>query len=533
MSHAPPSSARIREEQLLIHHRLDFSAAYMGVKYIREHAVDYPFTITRHTRDALFAVFENARFKKAKQAFFLYHEAACTLVELAGTMENDISRAIVPDLLSLLMTSTGNLLRALSQGLGRLADNHRAQNVPTISDNTIPLEINFACLAGKFKTPGEKSSADGEWVWKGRSLIFRTDTTILGVIKFATSRDNVSEICQEAGWMEWFSQDNLDSKILVPEPIRIQGSYLFRITDEQPEGAPPRICGQICIAFIPCPGYYEYPNAKGADQTNIKSSFFKSAFALGTLSSLGLYHTALIPLFHNRVQQNRRNDNGRYLWEHAGRLDQWLDSSRFPNFAASGLRDFEHIAWQAKPLDLAHYTGEYLLSFIMVAGSCFRNKAPHRRGTDNSRPYVDTRDLFCPDLFESLLNGVCEHYFKGLTRCDSFDPAPFNVPALVQHLIEKMGKDDHMQEVLRVQDQLSMDDDQFKQFLTERGVTRVPVKGKEEITLFTGPHLGDFNQAISIPELIEFLFKFSAFCVSTCFLKKHHLMPPIKSPTDG
>ena len=521
MSHAPPCSARIREEQLLMHHRLDFSAAYMGVKYIRENAADYPFTITRYTRDALFAVFDTTKFKKAKQAFFLYHEAACTLVEMAQTMENDISRAIVPDLLSLLMTSTGNLLRALSQGLGQLADNRPAHNVPSISDNVIPLEINFACLAENFTPPGQKSSADGEWVWKGRSLIFRTGSTILGVIKFATSRNNISEICQEAAWMEWFSQDAINSDTIVPEPVSIQGKYLFKITDELPEGGPQKIYGPICIVFIPCPGYYKYPNVKDADPQNIKSSFFKSAFALGKLSSMGLYHTALIPLFHNRVQQNRRNDNGRYLWEHAGRLDQWLGSSRFPNFAASGLRDFEHIACQAKPLDLAHYTGEYLLSFIMVAGSCFRNKAPHRRGTDNTRPYVDTRDLFCPDLFESLLTGVCEHYFKGLTQCESFDPDPFNVPALIQQLIEKMGMDEHMQETLRIQDQLAMDDEQFKQFLTERGMTRVPAKGEQEITLFTGPHLGDFNQAISIPGLIEFLFKFSAFCVSACFLKKH------------
>ena len=522
MSHAPPSSPRIREEHLLIHHRLDFSAAYMGVKYISEHAADYPFTITRHTLDALFAVFDTTRFKKAKQAFFLYHEAAGTLVEMCRTMENDISRTIVPDLMSLLMKSSGNLLRALSQALGRLADNRLARNVPALPDNIMPLDINFAGLAERFTPPGQKSPANGQWAWKGRSLIFQTETTILGVVKFATSPGNVHEIHQEASWMDWFAQNGIDSETRVPKPVRIQGNDLFKITDELPPGGPDGLYGPVCIIFIPCLGYYEYPNIKDADQERIKSSFFKSAFVLGKLSSLGLYHTALIPLFHNRVQQNRRNDNGRYLWEHAGRLDQWLDSSRFPNFAASGLRDFEHIACQAKPLDLGHYTGEYLLSFFMVAGSCFRNKAPHRRGTDGTRPHVDTRDLFCPDLFESLLTGVCEHYFKGLTQCESFDPEPFNVPGLVQQLIEKMGMDEHMQEALRVQDQLSMNDDQFKQFLAARGVTRIPVKGEEEITLFTGPHLGGFNQAISIPELIEFLFKFSAYCVSTCFLKQHH-----------
>ncbi|WP_020585894.1 SidJ-related pseudokinase [Desulfobacter curvatus] len=523
MSHNPPSNARIREEHLLINHRLSLSAAYMGIQYIGRHAADCPFTVTQHTLDALFSVFETARFKKAKQAFFLYHEAACTLVDMGRSMENDITRTIVPKLVSLLMKSSGNQLRALSQAVGRLADNRPTQNIPFVPNNIMPLDIDFACLAEKITTTGERLSPDRQqWTWKGRSLIVRAAAKILAVIKFATTKDNIREIHQEAVWMDWFSKNTLDSDNHIPKPVCIQGRYLFNITNELPQGGPETLYGSVCIVFIPCPGYYEYPNLKGADWEQIKSSFFKSALALGKLSSQGLFHTALIPLFHNRVQQDRRNDNGRYLWEHAGRLDQWLDSSRFPNFAASGLRDFEHMACQAKPLDLEHYTGEYLLSFILVAGSCFRNKAPHRRGTDDTCPYVDTRDLFCPDLFEVLLTGVCEHYFKGLTNSETFNPALLNIPALIENLIEKMGLDEHMQETLRVQDQLAMDDEQFQNFLTDRGVTSIPVKGEEEIILFTGPHLGGFNQSISIPELIDFLFKFSAFCVAACFLKKHH-----------
>ena len=522
MSHAPPSSARIREEYLLINHCLDFSAAYMGIKYIGRHAADFPFTITRQTLDALFSVFETPGFDKAKQAFFLYHEAAITLVDMGKTMENEITRTIVQRLMSLLMISSGKRLRALSQALGRLSDNSPAPDMPSFPNTAMPLDINLSSLAEKFTTTGMILPADTQWTWKGRSLIARTETKIMGVIKFATTQDNINEIHREAVWMDWFSQNPQTPDPLVPKPVCIQGSYLFNITGELPEGGPETIYGSACIAFTPCPGYYEYPNLEGVVWEQIKSSFFKSALALGRLSSRGLFHTALIPLFHNRIQQGRRNDNGKYLWEHAGRLDQWLDSSLFPNFAASGLRDFEHITCRTKPLDLEHYTGEYLLSFILVAGSCFRNKAPHRRGTDNACPHVDTRDLFCPDLFESLLAGVCEHYFKGLTESETFDPAPFKLPALIEKLIEKMGLDEHMQEALRVQDQLDMGDEQFEKFLADRGITCIPDKGKENIVLFTGPHLGEFNQPISIPELIEFLFKFSAFCVSSCFLKKHH-----------
>ena len=518
MSHAPPSSARLREEYLLINHRLDFSAAYMGVKYIGRHIIDYPFTVTRQTLDALFAVFENDQFSKARQAFFLYHETACILVEMCKTIENNITHTIVPQLLSFLMNSSGNLLRALSQALGLLADTCPAGDMPGFSPNRPPMEIDLLTLAEKFTAAGTVLPAQVQWIWKGRSLICQAGTKIVGVIKFATTRYNVNEIAREAGWMAWFAKHPPSGDSLVPEPVSIQERYLFSITGEMPKGAPDILYGSVCIGFIPCPGYYEYPNLKHSTPAQIKLSFFKSAFALGRLSARGLFHTALIPLFHNRVQQGRRNDDGRYLWEHAGRLDQWLHSSRFPNFAVSGLRDFEHIECRTTPLDLVHYTGEYLLSFILVAGSCFRNKDPHRRGKDNTPPYVDTRNLFCPALFETLLTGVCEHYFKGLTGSDAFDPAPFNISGLVKELIEKMGQDEHMDETLRVRDQLDMDDGQFETFLKLRGATLIPARGKQEILLFTGPHLGGFNQPISIPELIEFLFKFSAFCVASCYL---------------
>ncbi|NWH04537.1 hypothetical protein [Desulfobacter latus] len=42
MNHTPPTRARFREEHLLINHCRDFSAAYMGIKYIGRHAADYP-----------------------------------------------------------------------------------------------------------------------------------------------------------------------------------------------------------------------------------------------------------------------------------------------------------------------------------------------------------------------------------------------------------------------------------------------------------------------------------------------------------
>jgi hypothetical protein len=86
-----------------------------------------------------------------------------------------------------------------------------------------------------------------------------------------------------------------------------------------------------------------------------------------------------------------------------------------------------------------------------------------------------------------------------------------------------MGYDEHMMEVLRIQDQNRMTKEQYEQFLLQQGVKPMPPKGQTDILLSTGPHLGGFNQGISVPELIEYLFRFSALAVSHCFLNEHRL----------
>jgi hypothetical protein len=92
------------------------------------------------------------------------------------------------------------------------------------------------------------------------------------------------------------------------------------------------------------------------------------------------------------------------------------------------------------------------------------------------------------------------------------------IPRLTRALIQTMGYDEHMEEVLRIQDQNRMAEEQYHQFLYQRGVKIIPPKGQTDILLSTGPHLGGFNQSISVPELIEYLFRFSALAVSHCFL---------------
>jgi hypothetical protein len=74
-----------------------------------------------------------------------------------------------------------------------------------------------------------------------------------------------------------------------------------------------------------------------------------------------------------------------------------------------------------------------------------------------------------------------------------------------------------MEEILRQIDQRQMSDTEFNQFLTQRGFSAkkaaVTSKGAADIVLHTGPHLGGFNQSISIPELIEATAAMAATCI--------------------
>ncbi len=75
-------------------------------------------------------------------------------------------------------------------------------------------------------------------------------------------------------------------------------------------------------------------------------------------------------------------------------------------------------------------------------------------------------------------------------------------------MIEEMGVDRHMAEVLRMDDQKEMTDREFTDFLASRGFTEKDTaalqRGRKDVTVLTGPHLGGFNRPISLPELVEF-----------------------------
>ncbi len=74
-----------------------------------------------------------------------------------------------------------------------------------------------------------------------------------------------------------------------------------------------------------------------------------------------------------------------------------------------------------------------------------------------------------------------------------------------------------MEEIFRVADQQEMSNVEFNEFLLERGFNRSTIerlpRGLEDITILTGPHLGGFNQRISLPELIHFAETAASYCI--------------------
>ncbi len=523
----PNTDERCHTEMQLLNQTLDFSAAYMAVQYLVIHMDSSPDSITNQTLDALIVLIKSNRFDSQKQRFFLYVEAASALVHMAQKTWVPVTKRIIPQLQKILVSSNDKRQRAVSQALVKLPVRLKSEPAFSVFIPT-PLKISLDGLLSNFMNVDPLSIK-----WQGRSLTFRTGDKEMGIIKFSKNKANTAELINEILWMDFLKKHPpcQVTNFYIPCPVRVENQYLFEILDTQgilfknTQFA----CQPIAIAYRAQAHYFEYPNEdiseKKFSNRQIKDIFFKNAHLLGNLTSKGIIHTALIPLFHNRVQQGRRNDNGAYLWEHGGRLDQWLDSCRYPNFASSGLRDFEHLIKMGDSKSLGHYIGEHILSFVLVIGSYFRNKAPSKRGKKGSHPPCDTRDLFDKTLFCELIKGVIERYYLAITGKRP-DIILFNgLSELIDSLIEKMGMDDNMEEILRVQDQQSMSETQFAQFLMERGIenTKEYPQGKQDIILMTGPHLGGFSQPISIPALIEFLFCLSSLCVSDRFLVENAL----------
>lgn len=510
----------------------DFSSAFTLVNRLPEVVA----TAVNGSLDRVLHVCERVlsteAYRSQKQSYFLYRALAQTLQQLATHRTSQETagcrRWSLALMLERLDTNHDGLRRAMAEGVGTLplaVDRRPAVGVagPSPPLNGLPL-CDGAWLAARGVHP------QNGWTWRGRSMLADTRTGAVLVVKCLLKGENPLALCREAAWMTHFRTMSLAPEVRfeVPRPLAHDSGWLVRAprTAGRPADGATLHPRRYALAFLASPDYFHYPNEAEPGRRlgggQLHEVLARNAWLMGRLMRRGIAHTAPIPLFHNRAQAHRREDGGRYRWTHAGRLDRWLGSCRHPNFGVSGLRDFEHFESLAgRPAQRYQAIGSHLISLLLVAGSYFRQKAPRRRGWDACGQAVDTRDLFDRDFFDVLVKAVYRAYYEGFTgQAWPEDTWPATA-RLVDRMIEEMGVDRHMEEMLRVADQEQMDRGTFVALLKSRGIpaedaARMP-QGREDIPLMTGPHLGGFNQSISLPELIAFAAAGAARCVEGRF----------------
>ncbi len=519
------------QARLLAQGRLDFSGAQLVVARLLRDLENRSARMRKSNLDVLAAPLGLRRYRRQKQAYFLFREVAGGLARAAAA---HVDPALGVYALSLLERRLGHrhygLHRAVAEALGGLP---LAITPPVFSDGDVSTaaapshlpELNHAWL----RAQGFVGRPTGHWI--GRSFVLDGGPRGQLVIKALRAGESPASLANEACWMRRLDamRSMFARPFAIPTPLGHRRGYLWRWAPDGPgrEDAPPGLHAEgHALVFTVAADYFHYPNhpvgPRRLSAEQVCETLGRCECLLGRALAHDVLHTAPIPLLNNSNQQHRRVDDGVYDWPRAGRLDQWLDSCRYPNLARSGLRDFEHFRLRADTaFSRYEWIGVHLISLFLVAGSYFRAADPKRVGTDAKGRPMDTRDLFDPALLAAMILSVCTGYRLGFVGRNGTDALPFDLETVVGRMIEEMGVDRHMEEVLRVVDQKTMKRSTFERFLVERGIdpAEVPTvaQGQVDIVLQTGPHLGDFNQPISLPELTHITGAVSADCVARRF----------------
>jgi len=504
-----------RLEQALGRTDLDFSGRMVAVNTLAGRAADAPDQVRISTVGALSALLCDGRHLKETQALAFFRAAAGALAGIAGCRRStrQCRQAAREALLAAMKYAARPGRRAAAEALGGLPLAIRGPDPPSPPQRA-------AAIGWKTLLKQAGVSRQAQPAAFGRSRVFAAAGRLL-VVKEARTEAGCRLLAAEAAWMVYLRamHSRFTRRFDIPEPITLPGGHLFsldRIGTAPDPGRPRK-----AIAFFAHADYFRYPNEPGVDAETLVEVLARNSWLLGRLAGLGIVHTAPIPLFHNRAQAHRRADGGIYEWPRAGRLDRWLSSSRYPNISAAGLRDFEHLTpvrRSRRPLFL--HVGTHLIGLMLVAASYFRRRDLARVGRQEDGRPCDARELFDPVLLKRLIHAVLAGYFEGFVGRGG-DGTHFDLDLLAARMIEEMGVDRHMEEVFRVADQQRLTEARFRRVLADGGLSperiRRTVKGRADITLLTGPHLGGFNGRISIPELIECVQRAAALCISERF----------------
>lgn len=498
----------------------DFTAAYLAVRRLAGLADRNPAVLTPQAVAALERLLVRNDHARQTQARVLYRDAAGVLTGLVAAGVSPLADRAGCALRRALATP-GKPRLAAAEAVGGLPLGLRGPTV-RFPDPGPPPTCRYAALTALagVEAAGAPRSA-------GRSLLVptrRPDTVL--VLKRLRRGEDPAGLVREAVWMRLAAGLAFPVPCHVPRPVLPGGHPLAAVPDApgrtgdlDPRG--------LCLAFLARPSYFVYPNdppaSGGPDGSAFVAVMGRAARLLGWLAGRGIVHEAAIPLFHNRVQRERREDGGVYDWRLPGRLDRWLTSSLHPNFGLSGLRDFEHLASLDRPATLYRRLGEHFVSLLLVAGSHFRRRDPGLVGLDAAGRPVDARHLFDEALLAEAVAAIVDGYHTGFVGAPPAT-APFCPHRLARRMVEEMGVDRHMTETLRVADQETMSDAAFLEFCLARGLpaatARSLVRGQADVELLTGPHLGAFNNRTSLPELNECTAAAVAGCLIDRFVAR-------------
>ncbi|WP_180141634.1 SidJ-related pseudokinase [Desulfoluna butyratoxydans] len=487
-----------------------YNALFLAAGALENACEETPENLTEEGTRMLLACLADPRFENRRTAYFFYERLARILTDTALKLGPDhpVAQLALHGISALCGEASGPRHMAICTACRGLAPRKAA--LPPAGPCPDP---GLRSLAEVLEEAGFPLNTTAHPA--GRSLLFHHRSQTL-VIKCARPGEDPAGLSAEWHWMRALAPI-LPAGTHVPTPV---GPALMRMT-----GLPPEAASDTAMAFLTTPAYFTYPNEPTAPMETDQASevLGTAAFLFGYLASRGILHTAPVPLFHNRVQTDRRDDDGIYLWQKGGRLDRWLASCRFPNFGLSGLRDFEHMetAPELSLSDTYRTMGDQVLSLLLVAGSHFRS----REGKAAPSPgRTDHRSLFSQDKLTDMLAAIANGYHKGYTGREQSHFSSRNFRVLAGRMTDEMGEDHHMEEILRARDQQTMEEEAFRDFLMERGYTEEETqrvqKGAADMVLFTGPHLGRFNGKISCPELIEFTATLASITITDGFLAK-------------
>ncbi|RLG29319.1 hypothetical protein DRN98_08540, partial [Methanosarcinales archaeon] len=153
-----------------------------------------------------------------------------------------------------------------------------------------------------------------------RSLVYDLGEKKILVIKFLKAGENPSFLLREAFWMKhleklqkkgYFKGIRFD----IPQPLEFSGSYVVKIRNI-PIRIPKKLLHpeNYALCFIASEDYFLYPNEilpeKRLSVAEFKEVILRASYLFGYLTSLGIIHTDIIPLFHNRPERR-----GYHYWE--------------------------------------------------------------------------------------------------------------------------------------------------------------------------------------------------------------------------